>query len=167
MNLILKSLSAPSPNIPLVLTKHKEPFCSYLYLTIFSTPHSPPPLPTTLISRGTNTLNHPKAKVPSPPAHSQNSANASTPNPPTEKEKNQTGHWCQNLRLRSIALHMCYYWNLSEQTQFSNRTGVICEVVTPQTQGKFWSSTLAMFLLTLRTAGLLNMKIEWANTICI
>ena len=47
------------------------------------------------------------------------------------------------------------------------KTRVICEVVTPQRQDHVWSSPLAIFLLQLRTAGLLSQKIEWPNSISI
>ena len=61
---------------------------------------------------------------------------------------------------------MCYLLQtLSLTTVDSWKTGVICEVVTPQRQDHVWSSPLAILLLQLRTAGLLSLKIEWANSI--
>ena len=47
------------------------------------------------------------------------------------------------------------------------KTGVTCEVITPQRPYQVWSRPLAMLLLKLRTVGLLNLKIEWANSISI
>ena len=100
------------------------------------------------------------------------------------------------LQLRTAGL---LSWNLSKQSQFSYRTGVMCgspdpktmsiltktpfqswylkkerkknevisKVVTPQRQDQVCSSPLAMLHLQLRTAGLLNLKIEWANLISV
>ena len=63
---------------------------------------------------------------------------------------------------------MCYRRRtLSLTTVDSWKTGVICEVVTPQRQDHVWSSPLAILLLQLRTAGLLSLKIEWANSISV
>ena len=63
---------------------------------------------------------------------------------------------------------MCYWRRtLSLSTVDCWKTGVICEVVTLQRQDHLWSSPLAMFLLKLGTAGLLELKIEWANLIFV
>ena len=53
------------------------------------------------------------------------------------------------------------------KTKQKQKTGVTWEVVTPQRQDHVWSSPLAMFLLQLRSAGFLSLKIEWTNSISI
>ena len=53
------------------------------------------------------------------------------------------------------------------KTRQKQKTGVTWEVVTPQRQDHVWSSPLAMFLLQLRSAGFLSLKIEWTNSISI
>ena len=78
------------------LLKKKLQALDIVYIEPFSShpicQHFLIPTPTTLTGRGTNTLNHPKAQVPSPPAHSQNSANASTLNTPSKRKKNKTSN---------------------------------------------------------------------------
>ena len=54
-------------------------------------------------------------------------------------------------------------WYLKKE----KKKGVICEVVTPQRKDQVWLSPLAMLLLQLETAGLLNLKIERANSISV
>ena len=49
----------------------------------------------------------------------------------------------------------------------TKKTRIIWEVVTPQRQDQVWSSPLAKLLLKLRTTGLLNLRIEWGNSISI
>ena len=64
----------------------------------------------------------------------------------------------------------CQYWQSPlAKLVFEKRKkkGVICEVVTPQRKDQVWSSHLAMLLLQLQTAGLLDLKIEWANSISV
>ena len=76
--------------------------------------------------------------------------------------------WKDNLWLWTVALHMYYgRRTLSLTAVDSWKVGVICEIVTPQRQDHIWSSPLAILLLQLRTAGLLSLKIEWANSISV
>ena len=92
LNVIIKKVFQHPIHTSLTLVQrvHKDPFLSHLYLPTFSSLHTP----TTLTGR--HTLNHPKPKVPSPPAHSQNSANASTTtpssNPLVKRKKGQTNN---------------------------------------------------------------------------
>ena len=48
----------------------------------------------------------------------------------------------------------------TNQNKRTKKTGVTGEVVTPQRQDQVCSSPLAVLLIQLRTAGLLNLKIE-------
>ena len=61
------------------------------------------------------------------------------------------------------------YWHqtLSFTTVDSWKTGVICEVITPQRQDLVWPSPLAMLLLLLRTAGFSSLKIESGISISV
>ena len=55
----------------------------------------------------------------------------------------------------------------TRETKKKKETRVTCEVVTPQRQDQVWSRGIAMLLLNLRTARLLNLKIESANSILV
>ena len=158
--IIEKSLSASYPYISHKLQMvHKAPFSSHLF-NIFQ----PLPPPTTPTNRGTNTLNHPKTKLlyTTIATHCPftNSAIPSTLKPPSEKKTNQTNNYG--------ALHMYYpCWTLNLTTVHSWKTGIISEVDTPKKQDHVWSRPLTMLLLQLKTAGLLSLKIEWANSFSV
>ena len=70
-----------------------------------------------------------------------------------------------NVKIDKAPLQSWYLKKTNKQT--NKQTGVICEVVTSQRQDQVWWSPLAMLLLKLRTAGLLNLKIEWVNSIYV
>ena len=109
----------------LILIIGKKPFSTIPYIpySFVHTPNGPKrPFPSsplhfstpaqlpTPISRGTNTLNHSKIKVPHTttfnPTHSQNLAVQCTPDP-TEKKKRNKQLWHENLWPWIVALHMC------------------------------------------------------------
>ena len=136
----------------------KDSFSSRLYLPKFSIPT--PPI--TLTSRGTNTLNDPKTNIPSPSAHLQTSANASTPTTLAKRKKKSNYQlWHQNLWLWTVALHLCYQCQtLILTTVDSWKTGVVCEIITCQRQDHVWSTTLQCFSCNLGLQDCLTWKLS-------
>ena len=87
--------------------------------------------PTILTGRGTNALNLPKTKVPSPTCPLTKLSQCIHPKSSDENEKikkvkkSHTDNWHQNLWLCTVALHMCYWcWTLSFTTNDGWETGL-------------------------------------------